>query len=160
MGEDGTDHRAVTIDKEVGALARVGPLLRPAPTPDEEPFWRSGADGRLRMQRCGSCHRWQHPPNPVCFSCLSRDVVFEPVSGDGTVYSFTINHQPWLPRLRDPYAVIVVELDEQPDLRFVSRLVDTDLAEVHIGLRVRVVFAPLGDGLFAPLFTATGEDKR
>jgi uncharacterized protein len=60
--------------------------------------------------------------------------------------------------LRDPYAVIVVELDEQPGLRFVSRLVDADVAEVRVGLRVRVVFEPLGEGLFAPLFTAAGED--
>ncbi len=138
----------------------IGSLLRPVPTRDEEGFWRSGADGRLRMQRCRGCLRWQHPPNPVCFHCLSRDVAFEPVIGDGTVYSFTINHQPWLPHLREPYAVIVVELDEQPGLRFVSRLVDTDMAGVRIGLRVRVVFEPLGDGLFAPLFTAAGEDGR
>lgn len=150
----------MTIDEQAGFLARVGPLLRPAPTRDEEEFWRSGADGRLRMQRCGSCGRWQHPPNPLCFRCLSRQVAFEPVGGDGSVYSFTINHQPWLPRLRDPYAVIVVELDEQPGLRFVSRLVDTDMADVRIGLRVRVVFEPLGVGLFAPLFTAAREDGR
>ena len=147
----------MTIDKQAEVHASVGPLLRPAPTPDEEEFWRSGADGRLRMQRCHNCRRWQHPPNPVCFRCLSRDVTFAPVSGDGTVYSFTVNHQPWLPHLRDPYAVIVVELDEQPGLRFVSRMVDTDLADVRIGLRVRVVFEPLGEGLFAPLFTAVGE---
>ena len=150
----------MTIDKQAQVGAGVGPLLRPAPTLDEEAFWRSGADGRLRMQRCRSCRNWQHPPNPVCFRCLSRDLVFEPVSGDGIVYSFTINHQPWLPHLRDPYAVIVVELDEQPGLRFVSRLVDMDVNDVLIGLRVRVVFEPLGEGLFAPLFTAVGEDVR
>jgi hypothetical protein len=150
----------VTIDKQAQVLARVGPLLRPSPTPDEQEFWRSGSDGQLRMQRCGSCRRWQHPPNPVCFHCLSRDVAFEPVSGEGSVYSFTINHQPWLPHLRDPYAVIVVELDEQPGLRFVSRLVDTAVADVRVGLRVRVVFEPLSEGLFAPLFTAAGEDGR
>ncbi|MGH3556150.1 MAG: Zn-ribbon domain-containing OB-fold protein [Mycobacterium sp.] len=144
----------MTIDNEAGVLPRVGPLLRPAPTPDEEEFWRSGADGRLRIQRCASCRRWQHPPNPVCFHCLCRDVAFEPASGDGTVYSFTINHQSWLPHLRDPYAVIVVELDEQPGLRFVSRLVNTDMADVRVGLRVRVIFEPLGEGLFVPLFAA------
>lgn len=128
-------------------------LQRPAPTPDEEEFWRSGADGLLRMQRCGGCEKWQHPPNPVCHRCLSRDVRFEPVRGAGVVYSFTVNHQPWLPHLSEPYAVIVVELDEQPGLRFVSRLVDVDVVDVRIGLRVRVTFRALGDGLFAPLFT-------
>lgn len=142
---------------EAGVLTQVGPLLRPSPTRDEEEFWRSGADGQLRMQRCASCRRWQHPPNPVCFHCLSRDVAFEPVSGTGSVYTFTINYQPWLPHLRDPYAVIVVELDEQPGLRFISRLVYTDVKQVRVGLRVRVVFESLGEGLFVPLFTAVGE---
>jgi uncharacterized OB-fold protein len=150
MGIDGTDHRPVTADDS----APIGPLLRPAPTPDELPFWQSGADGRLRIQRCRDCMQWQHPPNPVCYHCLSREVDFRPVSGSGTVYSFTVNHQPWLPHLTEPYAVVVVELDEQPRLRLLSRLVGTPVDDVAIGLRVRVVFEPLGEGLFAPLFTA------
>jgi hypothetical protein len=90
----------------------------------------------------------------VCYRCLARELAFEKVSGLGTVYSCTINHQPWLPHLQEPYAVIVVELDEQPGLRFVSRLVATPVEQVVIGMRVRVVFDPLGDGLYAPLFTA------
>ncbi len=129
---------------------------RPAPTPDEEPFWRSGAEGHLEIQRCAQCRSWQHPPNPVCYRCLSRELSFERVSGLGTVYSYTINHQAWLPHLQEPYAVIIVELDEQHGLRFLSRLVDTDLDRVEIGLPVRVVFDPVGEGLYAPLFTAVG----
>jgi uncharacterized OB-fold protein len=146
----------MSIDRS-STVASVGPLSRPLPTPDEVEFWRSGADGVLRIQRCVSCHRWQHPPNPVCYHCLSRDVGFDPVSGGGTVYSFTINHQPWLPHLAEPFAVIVVELVEQPGLRFVSRLVNTAVEDVTIGMPVRVVFEPLGDGLFAPLFTAAAD---
>jgi uncharacterized OB-fold protein len=130
---------------------------RPVPTPDEERFWRAGGGGHLEIQRCTQCRSWQHPPNPVCYRCLSRQLNFERVSGLGTVYSYTVNHQPWLPHLQEPYAVIVVELDEQPGLRFVSRLVDTPVEQVDIGLRVRVVFDDLGDDLYAPLFTAAGD---
>ncbi len=144
------------MDKDAVVASSVGPLSRPAPTPDEGEFWESGADGQLRIQRCNGCRRWQHPPNPVCFQCLSRNLVFEPVIGKGTVYSVTINYQPWLPHLTDPYAVIVVELDEQPGLRFVSRIVGAAPDDVAIGTRVRVVFEPLGDRLFAPLFTPMG----
>ena len=145
----------MTSSSEQGG-ARRATTLRPAPTPDELEFWRSGADGILRVQRCNSCRRRQHPPNPVCHECLSRDLVLEPVSGEGTVYSFTINHQPWLPHLTEPYAVIVVELDEQPGLRFVSRLVNTPVDAVAVGMRVRVAFVPLDDDLFAPYFVGTG----
>lgn len=146
MGDNGADHRPVTSSD-----ART---LRPAPTPDELEFWHSGADGILRVQRCDACRRWQQPPNPVCHECLSRELSFEPVNGTGVVYSFTVNHQPWLPHLTDPYAVIVVELDEQPGLRFVSRLVQTPVDDVTVGMRVRVAFEPLGDDLYAPFFTA------
>lgn len=143
-------------DKAAPAPIRL--LSRPAPTPDEAEFWRAGAEGQLRIQRCDACRQWQHPPNPVCQHCLSRDLAFETVSGNGSVYTFTVNHQPWLPHLTEPYAVIVVELDEQPGLRFVSRIVDTSVDDVTIGMRVQVVFHPLGDGLFAPLFTAARRD--
>ena len=145
MGVHGADHRPVTFRQ------------RPVPTPDELPFWRSGADGHLEMQRCAECRSWQHPPNPVCYRCLSRELNFERVSGAGKVYSYTVNHQPWLPHLQEPYAVIVVELDEQPGLRFVSRLVDTPVEAVTIGMRVRVVFEALSDDLYAPFFTTAGE---
>lgn len=130
------------------------PRRRPALTADDAPFWRSGADGNLRMQRCQDCGKFQHPPTPVCYRCLSRTLAFEEVSGFGTIYSFTINHQPWLPELQEPFAVVVVELVERPGLRFVSRLVDTPVDEVRIGMRVRVVFEPAGDDIYLPLFTA------
>jgi uncharacterized OB-fold protein len=142
----------VTIEKVKGHVDVV--RTRPLPTRDEEGFWTSGADGRLRIQRCGACGNWQHPPNPVCYHCLSREVAYEEVCGRGVVHTYTVNHQPWLPHLSEPFAIVVVELDEQAGLRLFSRLVDTPLDVVEIGLRVRVVFEPLGDGMYVPLFTS------
>ncbi|MGW8815591.1 Zn-ribbon domain-containing OB-fold protein [Gordonia terrae] len=75
------------------------------------------------------------------------------------MYSLTVNHQQWTAQPTDPYAVIVVQLDEQDDLRFVSRIVDTPVERVRIGMRVRVVFGDLGDGLYAPYFTASEDTE-
>ena len=49
---------------------------RPLPliTIDNEFFWTSGADGKLRLQECGDCTALIHPPAPVCRYCRSRDI--------------------------------------------------------------------------------------
>ena len=73
------------------------------------------------------------------------------VSGIGTVWSFTLNRYQWAPSLPPPYVLAEVELDEQPELRLLTAIVDCD--DVSIGMRVRVQFEPVGDAwvpVFAP----------
>ena len=76
-----------------------GPAFRLLPRVDQdnEFFWTSGADGRLRFLRCGHCRHYVHPPAPRCPDCLSEELVPEAVSGRGTVVSFTVNDQQWIP---------------------------------------------------------------
>ena len=74
-----------------------------------EPFWRSGADGMLRFQRCQACDWWIHTPKPRCPRCMSDDIRYDPVSGNAEVWSFTVNHQAWSPDLEVPYAIAIVE---------------------------------------------------
>ena len=49
---------------------------RPLPliTADNEFFWRSGADGKLRLQECADCTALIHPPAPVCRYCRSHNL--------------------------------------------------------------------------------------
>jgi uncharacterized OB-fold protein len=73
-----------------------------------------------------------------------------------------VNHQPWFPALPTPYVLAIVELDEQPGLQFLTRLVDCDAHTVRAGLRVRVRFEPHGDvhlPLFAPEAADDGERR-
>ncbi len=69
-------------------------MQRPLPqvTPFNEWFWTSGADGRLRIQRCDDCETYVHPPVPICPECRSTSWTATPVSGDATVVGFTVNH--------------------------------------------------------------------
>jgi uncharacterized protein len=114
-------------------------------------FWTGGAEGRLLITRCADCGHWIHPPRPVCPTCLSRDVAPQPVSGRGAVYAVTVNHQPWHPAFPVPYAIALVELEEQPLLRLVSNLVDCDPAAVRAGMPVQVCFEQVEE-VFVPLF--------
>lgn len=57
------------------------------------PFWDAANEGVLAIQRCTDCRSFNHPPRLACDRCLSDELAFEPVSGLGTVWSFTVTHQ-------------------------------------------------------------------
>jgi uncharacterized OB-fold protein len=137
------------------------PFDRVAPPPTERtaPFWTSGADGRLRILRCARCGRCQHPPLPVCPACHCPDMSWEPVSGRGTLWSWTVNRYQWIPSMPPPYVVAEVELAEQPGLRLLTNLVGADAADVRIGMAVTVCFARAGDA-FIPLFRPAGDHDQ
>ena len=123
----------------------------PRVTPQNEHFWRGGADGRLRFLRCAPCARYIHPPAPVCPRCLGKELAPGAVSGRATVVSFTLNHQPWVPSPDHPYAIAIVEIDEQPDVRLMTNIVNCPADEVEIGMPVEVVFEQ-HDDVWLPLF--------
>ena len=134
-------------------------MTRPLPllTGSTRDFWTSGADGELRIHGCRACGYLVHPPVGFCPRCESRDTAPTPVSGRGTVASFSINHQQWEPDLDVPFAIALVELDEQPDVRLVTNIVNCPLEEIHIGMPVRVLFEQ-NDDVWVPLFEPAGGD--
>jgi len=126
----------------------------PAVTPENEHFWRGGEQGELRFLRCTPCGTYVHPPAPVCPECLSREIAVEAVSGRGVVATFTVNHHPWIPGFDPPYAVAIVELEEQAGLRLTTNIVGVEPDRVEIGMRVQVVFEER-DSVWLPLFEPT-----
>jgi uncharacterized OB-fold protein len=114
-------------------------------------FWTGGADGELRFLRCRECRTYVHPPAPVCPKCLARDLAPEAVSGRATVLTYTLNHQPWVPAPDHPYAIAIVEIEEQPGLRLMTNVVNCPPESVRIGLPVRVVFEQHED-VYVPVF--------
>jgi uncharacterized protein len=129
-----------------------GPSFRLLPrlSDDVAFFWTSGADGVLRLLRCADCGFFNHPPGPVCRRCLSRHLAPEAVSGRGRVATFTVNHQQWIPG-SEPYIIAWVSLDEQPDVRLTTNLVEIEPEDVTIGMAVEVVFEHNED-VYLPLF--------
>jgi uncharacterized OB-fold protein len=134
--------------------ASVPPRLIDA-GPAEEFFWTSGADGILRFLGCAVCGRLHHPPAPRCPYCQSTEVAPTPVSGQGTIATYTINHQPFLPGFEPPYAIAIVEIDEDPTIRLTTNLVGIADDAVHIGMRVEVCFERNGEW-YVPLFRRLG----
>jgi len=137
-------------------------VAKPVPVPDElsEGFWAAAARGRLAIQRCADCGRYTHPPTTVCSGCFTvpPHLAAEDVSGRGRIASWTVVRQAFLPGFRDdvPYVVVVVELDEQPGLKVLGRLVDGVDATFAIGDRVEVTFEEPAPGVAVPAFRLGG----
>jgi uncharacterized OB-fold protein len=133
------------------------PRILPELTPVNRPFWTGGAGGRLLIQRCAACDRWQHPPAERCGGCAGP-VTAQPVGGEGTVFTFTVNEHRYHPEVPPPYVIAIVELAEQEDLRLPTNIVGCDPATVAIGMPVEVLFEQHGEHavpLFAPAGAAT-----
>ncbi len=126
--------------------------ILPAMTPENEHFWKGGAEEELRFQRCRDCQTYIHPPAPVCPGCLSAAIGVEAVSGRATLMTYTVNHHPWIPGFDPPYIIAIVEIVEQPGLRLTTNLVQCEESDLEIGMTLRVVFEDAGEGVFLPLF--------
>ena len=131
---------------------------RPLPsiTSENEFFFRSGADGRLRLQECTNCNALIHPPQPVCRYCRSHEMGVRVVSGEATLSSFTVNHRFSLPGLPAPYVVAQVAIVEDPRVRLTTNIVECDPDTLEIGQLMEVVFEKLGD-VWLPLFRPGAE---
>jgi len=129
--------------------------LRPAPvlTEDNVEFWDNASAHRLTAQRCGRCERMRHPPRPMCPHCNSLDVALVELSGNGSVYSFSLLHHPQHPSFEYPVVAVLIELDE--GIRMVSNLVGIDPHDVQVGRRVAVEFEPTAGDMAVPVFRPT-----
>lgn len=131
------------------------PRTLPVIDHDNRAYWTSGRDGTLVIFKCHSCATYVHPPVPFCPACESVDVGPQPVSGRGTVETFTVNHKAWVPGLPVPYVLALVALEEAPEVRLVANITHCDPAEVTFGMAVEVWFEPAED-LWIPLFSPAG----
>lgn len=121
-------------------------MLLPQPDQHSQPFWDGCLAGELRVQRCEDCGRRRMPPRPMCPHCGSFDHVWEATSGRGRIWSYVVPHPPLLAAYEEllPYVVAVIELDEDPTIRFVGMVEPPD---VTIGAAVKVGFdEPVDDG--------------
>lgn len=120
----------------------------PVVDPDSEAYWQAAANGELVVQHCEECNEHQFYPRLLCRNCWSTDLTLDRISGDGTVYSYTVCHIPGQQGYENdtPYNFALVEPDlpsENPSgspVRFPTHLVDVANEDIKVGLRVEVTF--------------------
>lgn len=126
----------------------------PAANADTAGWWEAAAQHRLVVQRCTACGTTRHPPGPVCPTCRGGGAEWAVLPGTGTVYTYTIVRQAFLPALADvvPYVVAAIEPDGAGGARMVSNVVDVDPEDMEIGMPVEVVWEDMGPELALPRF--------
>lgn len=128
----------------------------------EQPFeWSVGKYGsrflaelrdncRIVGIRCPKCRKVLIPPRRVCGECFVPMDEIVPLSGEGTVNTFTVLNfgfvDPNTGRQKPvPYTWAFINLDGA-DNTFIHYLEETDLSKLHIGMRVKAVFEEVRHG--------------
>lgn len=112
----------------------------PQATTISAPYWDGLKQHEVRIQQCEDHGHWLFFPRTHCPTCGSRRLAWRRVSGQGTLYTYTVARVPTLPEFSDemPQLLAVVELDEGVHIN--TTLVGVDPAELSVGMRVRPVF--------------------
>ena len=124
---------------------------RPLPVVDDEEtggFWAAAAEHRLVVRSCNSCAASLHLPKSYCHHCGSWDVGWRDVRPTGSVYSWTVLQHSIHEAFPAPCTVVLVQLDEDPAIRFVGYL--PGAPELHDGMPVRVRFEDVEPGVTIP----------
>ena len=135
---------------------------KPLPTPSavSQPFWDAAKEHRLVFQRCRLCgtsvfYPRDVCPGPECFGVGTMEWVDS--TGQGHVYSFTVNYQPAHPAFAEdiPYVLAIIEMDE--GWRLDSNVIKVEPADVRIGMRVEVSWDDVTPEISLPKFQPARE---
>jgi uncharacterized OB-fold protein len=93
-------------------------FLRPLPDRDSEPFWNGLRDKQLLLPRCNNDGTYMFPSRTFCNRCLSFDVTWTELSGQGSVFSWIVTHHAPHKSLAStvPFTTVQVRVREQDDV--------------------------------------------
>lgn len=128
--------------------------LDPIKTIDNQFFWQAAEEGRLDIQACDRCDRLLHPPRPMCPHCHSTDLVPRTMSGQGTVYSWSVPIHPPAYGFEQPPVVALIDLAE--GVRLVSNLIGIAPEAIRNDMPVEVRFEQT-PGSAVPVFAPVEE---
>jgi uncharacterized protein len=93
--------------------------------PDTAGFFDAARRGELAIRICDSCGTVLHTPRAYCSACGSWDSSWRAVRPTGTLYSWTVTRHQVNPEFPVPYTVVLVQLDDAPDVRLLGHLPGT-----------------------------------
>jgi uncharacterized protein len=120
------------------------PYLKPLPqvTEANREFFEGLKRREFLVPKCGQCGDYNWVPYPACRSCLSEDQTWTRVSGEATVYTYSVIYRgPGAFDADVPYVVVLGELEERPRPCLVlGNLVGTDPDQVRVGMPIQIAY--------------------
>ena len=106
------------------------------------PFWEAAARKRLELPRCANCKHFNWYPAEHCAHCNGTQFDWIELKPAGKIFSWSVVNRPLFPPYAAiaPYIPVIVELDDAPDVRLVTRLIESDTAQIAMGAAVAIVF--------------------
>jgi uncharacterized OB-fold protein len=127
---------------------------RPIPVIDSDSkiFWENCQNNILVLPKCQDCGDYFFYPRSICPNCMSDQIEWKEVSGNGKVYSYTIARRPAGKAFAayTPYIVAIIQLDEGP--RMMANIINVELSEISCEMRVQVVYQEINDSFKLPMF--------
>jgi len=111
-----------------------------------QPYFEAVAERHLVLPQCGHCHRFHWYPKFRCPHCRVGRWEWTDAGTSGTVFAFTTVQHRFEPTSSPPFTIGLIEPDQSPGVRLVTRLIDIDPDRVRIGLPVSIDFQPVRDG--------------
>ncbi len=111
-------------------------------------FFQAAAEGRLVYRKCDDCRHALHPPTDHCHHCGGWNTAWRDAKGTGRLHSWTTVAHQIHPDFPAPYTLVVVELDDAPEVRLMGRL-DGE-PQLLPDMPMQVWFERLGDGPVLP----------
>lgn len=120
-----------------------------------KPFWEGAKQGKLVLPHCTECNSVHWYPRLICPFCHSDKLDWIEVSGEGTLYTFAVQHRlaagNWAKEL--PFVTAFIDLKEGDRMQTVLRGVDPNKPEeIKIGSKVKVEFEQANDDTFIPFW--------
>ena len=112
--------------------------------PLTQELFAGAARGELLIPRCEACDRWIWYPEERCPGCDGA-LTWSKTSGRGRLFSWAVVRRPFLPAFAEmvPFVTALVSLEEAPEVRIVTYVVDVDPADLAADLPLAVTFRPL-----------------
>jgi len=110
------------------------------------PHWEAARRGEFRLPRCVSCMAFNWYPKDLCRECGASSFDWVLLHGRASLFTWTVVHRAlhtsFAPLL--PYISAIVTIDEDPRVRYVTRLLDARSDALCIGAPVRMCFEDFG----------------
>jgi len=118
--------------------------------PIMRPFWEGCRQHKLMLQREPASGAVHWPPKPAYWK--GGPLEWCEASGRGTVFSYVVAYEPFLPAFKEllPHIMVLVELEEGPKL--VGYMVRCTPEAMRFGMKVRVVYQRLTDDVTLPVW--------
>ena len=122
----------------------AAPYLKPLPqvTEANREFFAGLKRREFLVPTCDQCGDYNWVPYPACRSCLSENQTWTRVSGEATVYTYSVIYRgPGAFDAEVPYVVVLGELTERPRPCLVlGNLVGTDPDRIRVGMPIQIAY--------------------